>query len=108
MVRTHIRRMGGIAPGVPPQGAKTCFVFFCYQGNTAFRSLILHQFRPFLKKQTWTTLRMCTPVKDFRISAQGFFHIPKTADFGTVDSRVFVIELQVKRHNFPRWESFTG
>jgi len=34
---------------------------------------------------------MCTPVKHFRISAQGFFHVPKTVDFGTVDSRVFVI-----------------
>jgi len=36
MVRTHTRKMGEIAPGVPPQGAKTCFVF-CYQGNAAFR-----------------------------------------------------------------------
>jgi len=26
-VRTHVRKMGEIAPGVPPQGAKTCFVF---------------------------------------------------------------------------------
>ena len=51
---------------------------------------------------------MHTLVKIFRISAQGFYHVPRTPDFGTVDSRVFVIELQVKRHNFRRWESFRG
>jgi len=27
MVRTHIRKVGKIAPGVLPQGAKMCFVF---------------------------------------------------------------------------------
>jgi len=47
-VCTHTRKMGEIAPGVPPQGAKMCFVF-CYQWNAAFRTLILHRFRPFLK-----------------------------------------------------------
>jgi len=51
---------------------------------------------------------MRTPVKNFRISVQGFFHVPETPDFGTVDSGVCVIELQVKRHNFPRFESFRG
>jgi len=30
----------------------------------------------------------------------GRFPCPKTADFGTVDSWVLAIELQVKRHNF--------
>jgi len=47
MVRTHVRKMGEITPGVPPQGSKMYFVFFCYQWDAAFRPLILHQFRPY-------------------------------------------------------------
>ena len=49
-VRTHSRKMGEIAPGVPPQSAKACFVL-CYQYNAAFRPLrpILHRFRPFFE-----------------------------------------------------------
>jgi len=45
---------------------------FCYQCNAAFRPLILHRFRPFLKQQTWIGFRMRTPMKKFPISAQGF------------------------------------
>ena len=47
-VRIHTRKMVEIAPGVPPQSAKMCFVF-CYQCNAAFLPLILHRFRPFLE-----------------------------------------------------------
>ena len=36
------------------------------------------------------------------------FQVPKTADLGTVDEEVVAIELQLKRHNFRRWESFIG
>jgi len=30
-VRTHTIKIGEIASGVPPKGAKTCCVFFCFQ-----------------------------------------------------------------------------
>ena len=30
-MRTHTRKLGEIAPGVPPQGAKTCFFLFSMQ-----------------------------------------------------------------------------
>jgi len=29
-VRTHGRKMGEIIPGVPPKGARMCFVFFLF------------------------------------------------------------------------------
>jgi len=43
---------------------------------------------------------MRTPVKNFLISVQGFFHVPKTTEMVTVDGGMFVIEVQLKRHNF--------
>ena len=105
-MRTHTRKMGGIAPGVPPQGAKTCFVFLLSR-QRGLSVTYLHRFGPFLKQQTWIAFHMRTPVKNFPISAQGFLHVPKTPDFGTVESWVLVIELQVKRHNSRRSESFS-
>ena len=46
--------------------------------------------------------------ENFRISAQWFFHVPRTPDFATVDSMMLVIELQAKLHNSRRSESFSG
>jgi len=92
----------GFCPRVP-----NCVLFFCDQCNAAFRPLIVHRFRPFLKQQTWIAFRMHTPVRNFRISARGFpgpQNSPKYGSLGTV----FVIELQLKRHNCARWESFWG
>ena len=37
-MHTHTITLGEITTGVPPQGAKTCFVL-CYQGNAAFGHL---------------------------------------------------------------------
>jgi len=37
---------------------------------------------------------MRTPVKNFSISEQGVFQVPKTAKIGTVNSGVFVSEAQ--------------
>jgi len=51
---------------------------------------------------------MCTPVKNFRISVQGIFHIPKTAKMGTVKGGVLVRKVQLKRHNFGCSKSFQG
>ena len=79
MVCTQTRKIWEIAPGVPPKGAKTCFVFFCHQCNAAFWPLILHQFWPFSKLQAWIVFRMHTPVKIFGISAEGVFQVLKTA-----------------------------
>jgi len=76
-VRTHTRKMREIAAGVPPKGAKTCF--FIFQCNAAFRPLIRHRFRPFLKQKTYLGFRTFAPVKNFSTSAQGCFPGHKTA-----------------------------
>ena len=52
---------------------------FCQQYNANFRPLILHRFWPLLKQKTWIGVRMRTPVKNFWISAQEIFQVPKTA-----------------------------
>ena len=80
--------MGEIAKGVPPhgafaQGAKTCFVFCC-QSNVAFRPIILHRFRPFLKQQTWIAFRMRTPVKIFQFMRRGFSWSQNSPKYGTL------------------------
>ena len=97
-MRTHTRKMGKSSQGFRPRVPKR--VFFCYQCNAAFRPLILHQFRQFFKQQTLIAFRMRVPVKKFPISAQGVFQVPKTAQNMVlyVYGRVFVIELQLKRH----------
>ena len=51
-MRTRTKKMGKSSPGVLPNAAKTYFVFFHHQYNAAFRTLILHRFRPCLKQQT--------------------------------------------------------
>jgi len=81
-VRTHPRKVGEIGLRVLLHGAKTCF---CYQCNAAFRPLILHRFRPFLKQQMWIAFRMRTPVKNFPISAQGFSRSQNSPKCGTVE-----------------------
>ena len=40
--------------------------------------------------------------ENFGISVQGVYHVPKTAEMGTVDGGVLVIKLQLKRQNFGR------
>jgi len=109
-VRTHTRKMGEIAPGVPPQGAKTCFVFLCYQGDAAFRPLILHRFWPFLKQQTWIALRMHTLVKISKFLRRGFSTSQKhlISVLSTLDSMMLVIDLEVKGHISRRSDSFSG
>ena len=59
-VCTHTRKMGEIAPGVPPQGAKTCFVFFvtCIKPTRPFGfghlGLSCTDFDHFLKERGYT------------------------------------------------------
>ena len=53
-------------------------------------------------------MRRPTPVKNFRISAQGVFQVFKTAKMGTVDGGMLVSEVQLKWHNCGLWESFWG
>ena len=50
-MRIHTK-IGKIASVVPPEDAKTCFVFFYHQYNADFRPLILHRSWPLLKEQT--------------------------------------------------------
>jgi len=49
---------------------------------------------------------MRKPLKNYRISAQGFYRSQKPLK--RVLSRVFVIGVQLKWHNFWQWESFRG
>ena len=86
MVRTHTRKVAEIAPGVPPKGAKTCFVFFCHQCNTAFRPLIVHRFRPFLKKDMNQCPHAYTGEK-FPNFCAGVFQVPKTDKNGGACAR---------------------
>jgi len=75
-VRTHTRKMGEIAPGVPPHGAKTCCILLSMQ-----RGLSATYPAPisiFSRQQMWIAFRMRTPVKNVPISARGFPG-PKTA-----------------------------
>ena len=73
MVCTRTRKMGKSPQGFCPRMPKCVF---CYQCNVAFRPLILHRFRPFLKQQTWIAFRMHTsPVKNFRISAPEVLYV---------------------------------
>ena len=106
-VRTHTRTMGEIVPGVPPKGAKTCFVFFLFSMQ---RGLLATYPAPiltiFLKKDVNRFPHVYT--SNFWISAQRVFHVPKTAKVSTVEGGVLVHGVQPKRHNFRRRESFRG
>jgi len=105
-VHTHIRKLGEIAAGAPPQGAKTCFVFLLWIQcglSATYPALI----SIFLKQQTWIAFRMCTPVKIFRISAQGFCRSQNSSKYGTL-GQGGCARLQLKRYNCGRSESFRG
>jgi len=52
--------------------------------------------------------RLRTAVKNFRISVQGVFHVPKTAKVGTVESVVFQREVRPKLAQFCRMEIISG
>ena len=73
----HRRKMVEIAPGVPPQGAKTYFVFFLLSRQRGLSATYLAPIRPFLKQQTWIAFCMRTLMKNFPISAQGVCRVPK-------------------------------
>jgi len=83
----------GNRPGVPPNGAKTCFVFLSH-------------------KQRGLSVTYPAPIstifdtKDM-ISAQGVFQAPKTAKRSNREG-VLVMGIQLKRYDFRRWESFRG
>ena len=50
---------------------------------------------------------MPKPLKNFRISAQGFYRFRKQLKMGTFEG-VIVIGVQLKWYNFGQWESFRG
>jgi len=81
---------------------------FCYQRNAAFRPLILHRFRPFLKQQTWISFRMRTPVKNFRISAQEFSTSQKLPKIRYSRVRCCDRAAAQSAYYCGRWESFQG
>jgi len=68
--------MGEIAPVFPPQVAKTCFLLSMQRSlSPTYPAPISTIF----EKQTSIAFRMRTPVKNFRISAQRLFQVPKIA-----------------------------
>jgi len=69
--------MGEIATGVPPQGAKTGFVFFCYQCSAAFRPLILHRFRHFWSNRRESLSACVHWWKISKFLRRGFSRSPK-------------------------------
>ena len=74
-----------------------CFIFFYHQYNADFLAFILHRFLA-LKKDVNRCARMRKPLKNFRISAQGFHRSQKQLKMGAFEG-VFVIGVQLKRHN---------
>ena len=62
--QTWDKKLREIAPGVLPNGAITCFVFFCHQYNVAFRAFILHWLRPCFKQQMWIGVPEDTSVRN--------------------------------------------
>ena len=80
-VRTHTKKSGKSLHGLHLRMPKRV-LFFCNQYNADFRPLIFQQFWPLLKNKTWFGVRMRTPVKNYRNSAQGVLPVPKTAKNG--------------------------
>ena len=101
----HSHKNWGKSPCDPPKGANMCL--FCHATNVVFQTLILHRFWPFLKQKTWIGVRMCTVMKNFRISVQGFYR-PQKQLKGDNFEGVFVIVVQLKWHNVGWWELFQG
>ena len=89
--------MEEIAPGDPPQGAKTCFFLLSMQRglsatysapiSTIFEGIDVNPFR------------MCTSVKNFSNFCAVVFQVQNTAQNTVLKGTVFVIELQLKRCN---------
>jgi len=82
-------------------------VFFIINARWLFGHLPCTNFDHF-----WTNCReslsACVHRWKFPNFCTGFSMSKKQLIFCAFDSRVFMIELQVKRHNFRRWESFSG
>ena len=79
-MRTHTKKLGEIAQGVPSKDAKTCF--FCHQYNMDFRPLLA----PIVSiLEIKTCVRMRKPLKNFRRSVQGFYRFPKELKMGTFE-----------------------
>jgi len=97
--------MGEIAPGVPPQGAKTYFVFLLSMQHglsatyhapisTIFETTDVNRFPHAYTSEKFSTF-----------CAGGFPGHKNSPKYGTLGS---VIELQLKRHKCGPWESFRG
>jgi len=105
-VCTHTRKMGEIAPVVPPKGAKTCFFLFSMQRgpSATYPAPISTIFE--IKDVNWF-LHTYTGENFFRI-LHGVSTFQKQLRWilSRVWTGVFVCELQLKRQNFGRRESF--
>jgi len=104
-VRNHTRKMGEIAPWVRPKCAKTCFVLSVTNTKWPFSHLSCTDFDHFWNKRS-ELVSAC--VHRWKISEflHRVFPCPKNIWNGYFEGGVFVIEVQLKRHNFRRWESF--
>ena len=100
------KKFTGNLPRVSPKAAKTCFVF-CHQYNADFRPLISHRLLTAFDTQDVNRCPHAYTAKLslFPISAHGVLQVSQTTKYGYF-REVFVIRLQLKRHNFGQWESF--
>jgi len=73
-VCTRVKKLRGKSPpGVPPNGAKTCFVCFSVRDTTRrFGHFFLHWLRLFLKQQPWIGVPEHTPWKIFEFLCRSF------------------------------------
>ena len=63
-----------------------------FVGYQTYLPIILHRFWAFLKQKTWIGVRMRNPLKNFRISAQGFYRSQSKLKIGTFEG-VFVMRV---------------
>jgi len=89
--------MGEIAAGVPPQGTKTCFVFFLLSRQRGLSATYLATISTISETADVNRFPHAYTGENFSNFYAGYFPRSKTA--GTLEYRVFVIELQLKRNN---------
>jgi len=107
MVRTHIRKVGEIAPGVPPQGVKAGFVFFVINATRPLGHLSCTDFDHFWNNRRESLSAYIHQWKIFQFLCTGVSRSQNSLKYGTLGYSA-VIELELKRHICGRWKSFRG
>ena len=100
-LRTHIKIQGKLSQGLHLMMQKRV-LFLVTNTPRTFGHLSCTNFDRFWNKDVNQCPHAYTGEK-FRISAQEILQFHKTAKIGTFEG-VFVIRLQLKRHNFGQWE----